>query len=126
MIVVRNTENVKIKEKMLELKGEDLNLTKLAEIGKMWEATHHNHNQSTNEFTGSVNSLQRGDGPNRRQQQDIVCFICNYKYHMARECKSDRSKMKCTDCGDNIEFRKKPHNTGARFCPKNKPSPADQ
>ena len=128
LIVVRNTENVRIKEKMLELKGDDLNLTKLAEIGKLWEATHHNHNQGTNGFTGGVNSLQQGENrPHRRQQQnqDIVCFICNYRYHMARECKSDRSKMKCTDCGDNTDFRKKPHNTGARFCPKNRASPAE-
>ena len=128
MIVVRNTENVKISEKMLELKGDELNLNRLADIGKMWEATHHHHSSSNglgHGLGGNINLVQRGppgEAPNRRQQQmEIVCFICNFKGHMARECKSDRAKMRCNDCGDSNEFGKWPHNTGAKYCPRNKP-----
>ena len=60
LIVVRNTENVKIREKMLELKGDELNLNRIADIGKMWEATHHHHSSSNGHgLGGSINSVQR-------------------------------------------------------------------
>ena len=54
-----------------------------------------------------------------RGEQEIRCYGCNARGHCLNKCHSDKTRMRCSDCGETADFKKSPHNTGAKMCPSN-------
>ncbi len=102
LIIIKNTENPKIKEELLKLKGEDLVLKNLSEVGKQWELAHAQRAvPAESNRSAGVNYVQGGASPGPRNgapKRELVCFVCVEKGHPVRLCNANKLKLKCTAC----------------------------
>lgn len=80
---------------------------------KRFSSRHSGSSQSSRDRRSNRNSWHRSPGPRRRSRTpgDVVCYKCQQRGHMARECRNERVAVTCYKC------RKTGHI--ARNCSKN-------
>ena len=113
IMTIAHTDNSYIYDELLRIKPDKTTWAEVRRVGKEAEG------RILEKSGRSDGTLDKGLNINKVGADDeIRCYRCNGRGHRLFKCKSDKTKMKCSDCGDTAEFRLSPHYKGAKLCPK--------
>ena len=90
-VLIAGIHEKELVKKLLELKEEDLNVTKIREVSDIYA-------EQTKTVDGLVDSESARTRQNKTADSQLTCFTCQEKGHRAPDCKFPKEKLHCKWC----------------------------